>query len=358
MPRTFVILVINPGSTSTKVALFENEKEVFSKTIAHGPSDLAPFKRMADQYDMRFNIIEKTLQANGVNLKSIDAVMGRGGLLKPVLGGVYAVNARMLEDLRRAERGEHASNLGALIADAFAQKNGVPAYIADPVVVDEMDPMAKVTGIPEIERRSIFHALNHKAVARKVCAELGLRYGEARLIVAHLGGGISVGVHLSGRVVDVNNALDGDGPFSPERAGTIPAGQLAALCFSGGLTPADVKSRLTGRGGLVAHLGTNDIRVIEEKIRNGDERARLVLDAMIYQIAKHIGAAAAVLDGRVDAIAASGGLAMDDSLVMKLKSKVGWIAKVMVYPGEEEMHALALGALDVLNKRVRPGVYA
>jgi butyrate kinase len=358
MPESFLVLVINPGSTSTKVALFENEKELFSETIAHSQADLRPFKRIADQYDMRFNVIENALQSNGVDLKGIDAVVGRGGLLEPILGGVYAVNERMLNDLRNAERGEHASNLGALIADRFAKKNGVPAFIADPVVVDEMEPVAKVTGLPEIERRSIFHALNQKAVAKKASAELGLPYDQTRLIVAHLGGGISVGAHRYGRVVDVNNALDGDGPFSPERAGSLPGGQLASMCFSGEFTLADVKKKLTGQGGLVAHFRTSDIRDIDNKIRNGDERAKLVLDAMVYQIARHIGASAVTLDGKVDAVVLTGGLALNASLIEKLRQKIDWIAKVLVYPGEEEMRALALSALDVLNKRVQPSVYA
>ena len=357
MENVFRILVINPGSTSTKVALFENENELFSESVMHVPSELKPYPRIADQYGMRFKVIEEALQNRKVDWKAIDVVVGRGGLLKPLLGGVYRVNEIMLEELKRAQYGEHASNLGALIAEAFAQKIGVPAYIVDPVVVDEMEPEAKVTGLPGIERRSIFHALNQKAVARKAAEHLGRPYQRLRLIVAHLGGGISVGAHRNGRVVDVNNALDGDGPFSPERSGSLPSGQLVELCFSGRVSLAEVKKMLTGQGGLVAHFGTNDIRLIDKKIREGDRRAKLVLDAMVYQIAKQIGASAAVLDGRVDAVVLSGGLVQDGILIAKLKRKIDWIAPVLIYPGEKEMHALALGAFGVLKKRLQPRTY-
>ncbi len=358
MPDTFRILVINPGSTSTKVALFEDDRERFSVAVSHTREDLAPFARIADQFGMRRRIIEKTLSENGVDSRGIHAVVGRGGLLKPIVGGVYTVNKTMVDDLTKAERGEHASNLGALIAFALAGEIGCPAYIVDPVVVDELDPVARMSGLPGLERISIFHALNQRAVAKKAAAAIGRSYESLRLIVVHLGGGISVGCHRDGRVVDVNNALDGDGPFSPERAGGLPSGQLAQWCFSGRDSHADIKKKLTGQGGLVAHLGTNDIRAVRERIRKGDDRARLVVEAMVYQVAKQIGASAAVLDGRVDAVVLSGGLALDADLVQDLTRKITWIARVFVYPGEEEMPALAVGALDVLRGRSKARTYA
>ena len=357
MPDPFRILVVNPGSTSTKVAVFEDARERFSASISHSREDLTPFRRIADQYGMRLRVVEKTLTGNGVVLHGMHAVVGRGGLLKPIPGGVYRVNETMLEDLTKAERGEHASNLGAPIADALAKKIGCPAYIVDPVVVDELEPVARVSGLPGLERKSIFHALNQRAVAKKAAEALGYPYDSLSLIVAHLGGGISVGCHRGGRVVDVNNALDGDGPFSPERAGGLPSGQLAQWCLSGQWTPADIKRKLTGQGGLVAHLGTNDIRVVRERIAGGDGHARLVVEAMVYQIAKAIGACAAVLEGRVDAVVLSGGLALDTDLVRDLRRKIEWIARVLVYPGEEEMQAMAEGVLEVLRRRTEARTY-
>jgi butyrate kinase len=339
MAEKYCILVVNPGSTSTKVALFENENDIFSASVAHSKEELQLFPRISDQYAMRFQAIQHTLDSSGLDLRGVSAVVGRGGLLKP-------------------ERGEHASNLGGLIANEFASRFGVPAFIVDPVVVDEMEPVAKISGLPGIERRSIFHALNQRAVAKKAAEELRKPYPQLNLIVAHLGGGISIGCHRKGVVVDVNNALDGDGPFSPERSGGLPSGQLADMCFSGEYTKQDVKKKLVGQGGMVAHLGTNDLRNVKDRIRAGDEKARLVYEAMIYQISKLIGASAVVLDGRVDAIVISGGLAMDGDLTQAIARKVDWIAAVLVYPGEEEMHALAKGALEVLRGESKPKFYS
>jgi butyrate kinase len=343
------ILAVNPGSTSTRIACFEDETERLSENVTHGADSLSAFKTISDQFSLRAGAVESFLLKNHVALVTLDAVVGRGGLLRPVESGTYAVNDRMLSDLRKAERGEHASNLGGLIARSLADKAGAAAFIVDPVVVDELDDVARVTGLPQITRRSIFHALNQKAVARIAAGELKRAYEEINLIVAHLGGGISVGCHRRGRVVDVNNALDGDGPFSPERAGGIPSGQLADLCFSGQCTGTEIKKMLTGRGGLVAHLGTNDMREVNARIASGDARARLVFEAMSYQVVKQVGAAAAALNGDVQAIVLTGGLAADNRFAGSVEKGVRWIARVLTIPGEREMISLCEGALRVLR---------
>jgi len=347
--QNFHILVLNPGSTSTKIAVYRDETEIFCKTISHSREELKPFVRIADQYAMRLALIESAVNESGMHGGQFDAVVGRGGLLRPIPGGTYRVDETMLETLRRAENGEHASNLGAILAHEIAVKSGKPAFIVDPVVVDEMDAVARVTGLPEISRRSIFHALNQKAVALRACRNLGLNYAKARLIVVHLGGGISVGCHREGRVVDVNNALNGEGPFSPERAGSLPAGQLTDLCYSGRYSKEEIYRKLAGNGGISAHLGTHDFREVRRRIENGDQGALLIYRAMIYQIRKAIGAMAAALEGETDAIVLTGGLAYDSDLIAELQKGVSWIALVHVYPGEEEMLALAQGALRVLS---------
>jgi len=345
----FRILAVNPGSTSTKIAFFEDETQRFSETVVHAVEALKAFQRISDQFGLRVSAVESFLARNGIAIPSLDAVVGRGGLLRPVEGGTYAVNNRMLADLRKAERGEHASNLGGLIARSIADKAGVAAYIVDPVVVDELDGVARLSGLPQIQRRSIFHALNQKAVARAAAAELKRSYADVNLIVAHLGGGISIGCHRRGRVVDVNNALDGDGPFAPERAGGIPSGQLVDLCFSGRHSLSELKKMVTGRGGMVAHLGTNDLREVKQRIAAGDSGARLVYEAMAYQIVKQIGAAAAAMDGDVQAIVLTGGLAADPEFAGGIAEKVGWIARVFTVPGEQEMESLCQGVLRVLR---------
>lgn len=349
------ILVINPGSTSTKVAVYEDEKPVWMTGAHHHVSELAAFHRISDQYEYRRDFIMERLRKDGIEL-DFDAVIGRGGLTKPLKGGVYAVNELMKHDLVHAER-EHACNLGALIAAEIAGQCGCPAFIADPVVVDEMRPEARYTGFPGIDRKSIFHALNQKAVARKYAASAGRKYEEMRLIVGHIGGGISVGAHVDGRVVDVNNALDGEGPFSPERAGTLPAGDLIDLCFSGKLSQSELKKRISGRAGLAAHLGTTDVQAVVKLIEEGDDHARLVLDAMIYQIAKSVGAAAVVLYGQVDAILLTGGIAYSDYITSRLKERISFLAPVRVYPGEDELEALALNALGALRGELEVQVY-
>lgn len=353
----FRILAINPGSTSTKIAVYDNEKEVFETTLRHSNDEIARYEKVADQYDFRKEVILKVLSENEINLTKLSAVVGRGGLLKPIKGGTYSVNDQMIHDLKAAEMGEHASNLGAMIANEIALQLNIPAFIVDPVVVDEMQEVARISGMPDIPRVSIFHALNQKAVARRYAVETGKKYQELNLIVAHLGGGISVGAHYEGNVIDVNNALDGEGPFSPERTGGLPVGDLAKMCFSGKYTHAEMKKKITGKGGLVAYLGTNDGREVEAMISKGDSNAKLIFEAMAYQVAKEIGSCAAVLKGKVDAIILTGGLAYGEILVNWIKDRVDFIGDVVVYAGEDEMSALALGGLRVLRNEEDPQTY-
>lgn len=343
------ILVINPGSTSTKMAVFDNDLPIIERTIRHEMEEIQPFKKLVDQKDFRKQLILETLHHEGINLSKLDAVCGRGGLLRPIPGGTYIVNEPMLEELKAGTYGEHASNLGGIIAYEIASGLNIPAYIVDPVVVDEMDEIARISGFALIERKSIFHALNQKAVARKVAKELGKKYEEVSFIVAHLGGGITVGVHKNGRVIDVNNGLHGDGPFSPERAGTVPAGDLVNLCFSGQYYREEIMRKLVGEGGLVAYLGTNNALEVERMIEEGNEKAKLVYEAMAYQVAKEIASQSAVLHGKVDAIILTGGLAYGKEFVRSIQERVEWIADVIVRPGENELQALAEGALRVLR---------
>ncbi|MCB7159707.1 butyrate kinase [Bacillus subtilis] len=342
------ILTINPGSTSTKIGVFHNERSIFEKTLRHNVEELQRFDRIIDQYEFRKNHILETLHEQGINISKFDAVCARGGLLRPIEGGTYVVNDDMIEDLKSGYAGQHASNLGGIIAREIADGLNIPSYIVDPVVVDEMSVLAKVSGMPEIERKSIFHALNQKAVARKAAASLGKRYENMKMIITHMGGGITIGVHDRGRVVDVNNGLHGEGPFSPERAGTVPAGDLVDLCFSGEYTKEEIMKKLVGTGGLLGYLGTNDAVKVEQMIQGGDEKARFIYDAMAYQVAKEIGAASAALKGEVEAIVLTGGLAYGKSFVSAIRSYIDWISDVLVYPGENELQSLAQGALRVL----------
>ncbi len=343
------ILVINPGSTSTKIGVFDEDKSIFEKTIRHDSDKINEFPDIISQYEFRKETILKTLDDDGINISKLSAVCGRGGLLRPIEGGTYAVNEQMLKDLREGYSGQHASNLGGIIAYEIATGLNIPSYIVDPVVVDELDEIARVSGFSLIERKSIFHALNQKAVARRISKELGKKYEELNLIVTHMGGGITVGVHKGGRVIDVNNGLHGDGPFSPERAGTVPAGDLVDLCFSGNYYRDEIMKKLVGQGGLVGYLGTSDAVKVEEMIANGDEKAKLIYDAMAYQISKEIGSASAVLNGKVDAIVLTGGLAYGKEFVKAISSRINWIADVMIHPGENELQALTEGALRVLK---------
>jgi butyrate kinase len=352
-----LLLIINPGSTSTKIAVYEDEREILSENISHSAEELAPFAKIVDQKGFRKDIILKTLKEKRIEPADLAAVVGRGGLLNPIPSGVYRVNDRMLEDLYNGVQGEHASNLGGLIADEIAHPLGIPAFIVDPVVVDELDDWARLSGIPEIRRRSIFHALNHKYSARLAARELGKSYESVNLVVCHLGGGISIGVHRQGRVVDVNNALNGEGPIAPERAGTVPAGDLAALAFSGKYAEKDVKKMLTGRGGMVAHLKTNDMRATLKRIAQGDKQAELVFTAMVMTVAKQVGACAAVLKGRVDGIVLSGGLAFSTEFVDRIKEHIQFLGPIFVFPGENEMVALAEAGLRVVRGGDRARTY-
>ncbi len=348
----FTVLAINPGSTSTKCAIFRDAQEAWKKGVAHGADDLARCRGLLDQLGLRSAAVREGLEEAGIALSQISAVVGRGGLLKPLPGGVYEVNDRMKADLIAGKYGLHASNLGALIADAIATEIGVPAFIVDPVVVDELEPVARYSGIPEIPRRSIFHALNQKATAKKAAKSIGKGYGECSLIVAHMGGGISIGAHVNGRVVDVNNALDGDGPFAIERAGTVPAGDWMRWILSHQHDPRALQLMLTGKGGLVAYLGTNDFPRIERSAEGeGDLDAALcaqLIGTLCYQVSKSIAGLAAFTDGRIDGVVLTGGLAFSRRVVQGITERVSFLGPVLVYPGENELEALAAGAREVL----------
>lgn len=351
------ILAINPGSTSTKIAIFEDEKLINKTNIKHSTEEINTFKTVFDQFNFRKNALLEELDKIGVDIHSLDAVVGRGGMLKPIEGGTYNVNQTMIDYVKEAPRGEHASNLGCVIAKTIADEVGIPSFIVDPVAVDEMNDIARFTGMPEIRRQSLFHALNQKAVALKAAKDLGKDYHDLNLIVAHLGGGVSVGAHEKGRVIDVNNALDGDGPMSPERSGAVPLGPLYKMAFSGEYTLEEIKKKNYGKGGLVAYLGTNDGFEIEKRINSGDQEAKFILEVMCYQIAKEIGSLAVVLKGNVDAIVITGGLAYDKMIINFIDERTSFISKMLVYPGEDEMESLALGALRVLNGDETPKEY-
>ncbi len=342
------VLAVNPGSTSTKIAVYEGKEELFSVNLTHPAAQIAKYAKIMDQYEFRRDVILETLAEKGIDTSTLSAVVGRGGLMRPIPGGTYRVNEAMLRDLRAGLQGEHASNLGGLIAYAVAEPLGIPAFIVDPVVVDELETFARYTGCPEIKRRSIFHALNHKAAARKAAAEMGKKYEEVNLIVAHLGGGISIAAHRKGKVVDVNNALNGDGPIAPERAGSLPAWDLVCFVLDNNYTKDQMKRMLAGKGGVVAYLGTNDMREVEDRIKAGDKEAAEVLGTVAYTCSKEIGARAAVLCGKVDAVVLTGGLAYDKQFVDWVKTRVKFIAPLKVYPGENEMQSLIEGALRVL----------
>ena len=349
------ILAINPGSTSTKIAVYEGTKNIFLKTLRHSSDELKDFPKITDQFAFRKDIILKELETAGIAIHSLRIIVGRGGLIRPIPSGVYEVNPRLEEDLRIGFMGEHASNLGGLIAADIARSLiGARAFIADPVVVDELQDVARVAGHPLFERASIFHALNQKAVARSYAKSLNRRYEDLNLIVAHLGGGISVGAHRKGKVVDVNNALDGEGPFSPERSGTLPVGMLARLCFSNQYSLDEIKKMITGKGGYVAYLGTNSAYDVELAARDGDAKARLIQDAMAYQVGKEFGAMAAVLKGEIDGIILTGGIAHNSYFVNYIKEMVAHLGSIIVYPGEDEMEALAMNGLMVLRGETTP----
>lgn len=353
-----LILVINPGSTSTKLAIFEEDRLLVEKTLRHESKEIEQFAKMVDQYAFRNRMILDFLKEAGYQIEQFSAIIGRGGLVRPIAGGTYRVNDGMLEDLRSGRYGEHASNLGAILASELVRDLPILTLIADPVVVDERIPIALYSGHPSIQRKAIFHALNQKAVARAVSEKLGTTYEKCNLIVAHMGGGISIGAHENGKVIDVNNALDGDGPFSPERSGTLPLTQLIDLCFRGDIPLSEMKKKIKGKGGLVAYLGTTDARAVQEKIRSGDKYAEEVYHAMAYQIGKWIGKMAAVLKGRVDQIVLTGGLAYDQTfLVPWIVEMVEYIAPITIIPGGDEERALAESALRVLRRQEEAKIY-
>lgn len=346
---SFKSLIINPGSTSTKIGVFEDETLLFEETLRHPTEEIAKYASIIDQKDFRKEIIMDLLKEKNFDIHSLDFIVGRGGLLKPIPGGTYKVSDELLHDLKIGYQGQHASNLGGILAREIGDSIGVPSFIVDPVVVDELEPVARYSGCPELPRRSIFHALNQKAVARRYAEESGIPYEQLRLIVVHMGGGCSVGAHRDGRIVDVNNILDGEGAFSPERAGTVPAGDLVKMCFSGKYTEKEIYKKLVGNGGFNAYVGTNDARVVLKGAAEGKKEYQDVLDAFLYQMAKDIGAMSAVLEGKVDKIILTGGIAYSDVICNDLKRRVGWIADFVLYPGEDELLALVQGGLRVMN---------
>ena len=351
------LLIINPGSTSTKIGVFEDEKELFEETLRHSSDEISKYETIVDQIEFRKDIIIKVLGENNFNLNELAAVVGRGGMLKPMESGTYKVNETMLEDLKVGVQGQHASNLGGILANKIANELKIPAFIVDPVVVDELEDVARISGVPELPRVSKFHALNQKAVAKRYAKENNIKYNDLNLIVVHMGGGVSVGAHKKGRVVDVNNALDGEGPFSPERAGTVPVGELINMCFSGKYSKKEIYNKIVGKGGFVAYLNTNDARDVLKLSEEGNKDAKLCFDAFIYQIAKAVGEMATVLEGKIDRIIFTGGIAYSEVVTNALKDKIGWISDITIYPGEDELLALAQGGLRVLNKEEEARIY-
>jgi butyrate kinase len=354
---SYKLLIINPGSTSTKIGVYEDETPILVETLRHSSDEINKYASVLDQYQFREDVILKVLKKKNFDIKTLDAVVGRGGLLKPIESGTYEVDDAMIGDLKGSIRGEHASNLGGIIASEIGKSLNIPAFIVDPVVVDELQDLARISGLPEIERTSIFHALNQKAVAKRYAKEIGKKYEELNLIVVHMGGGVSVGAHKAGKVIDVNNALDGEGPFSPERAGGLPVGSLIKMCYSGKYTLEEMKKKITGKGGMVAYLNTNDFIEVEKKALAEEKDYKLIFDAFIYQVAKEIGKCAAVLSGKVDAIILTGGIAYSKPVDAGIKDMVSFIAPLIIYPGEDELLALAQGGLRVLKGEEKARVY-
>ena len=353
----YKLLIINPGSTSTKIGVYEDEKEVFVETLRHSSEEIAKYDSIFEQKGFRKDVIMNVLKENNFDVNTLDAVVGRGGMLKPMAGGTYEVNDSLLNDLKVGVQGQHASNLGGILANEIAKEVGGRALIVDPVVVDELEPVARISGVPELPRKSKFHALNQKAVAKRFGIESKRGYENLNLIVVHMGGGVSVGAHKNGKVIDVNNALDGDGPFSPERAGAVPVGDLIKMCFGGEYTQEEVYRKIVGKGGYVAYLNTNDARDVLREKEEGNEFAELIYNAFIYQVSKAIGEMATVLKGKVDSIILTGGIAYSPIVVSDIKERVEWISNVAVYPGEDELLALAQGTIRVLSGEEEAKVY-
>jgi butyrate kinase len=353
-----LIIAINPGSTSTKIAVYQSEKPILNKNIIHSTAELKPFKKITDQFQFRKNIIYKELRKAGIDLSKVKVIVGRGGFVKPIESGLYIINDIMTNELRNNLLGEHASNLGALIAqDMTKELPNAKAYISDPVVVDEMEDIARISGHPLFQRKSIFHALNQKATARNHAKAVGKKYEDLNMIVAHMGGGISVGAHRKGKVIDVNQAIGGEGSFSPERSGSLPSIELARVCFSGKYTVEEIKKMLIGKGGLVAYLGTNSAIEVKEMIKKGNKKAKLIYDAMAYQVAKMIGEMYTVLECNVDYILITGGIAHDQWFIGQIKKRIYKLAPVVVYPGENEMEALAMNGLRIARGETKAKVY-
>ncbi|MBP2651792.1 MAG: butyrate kinase [Firmicutes bacterium] len=351
------ILAINPGATSTQVAVFEGTTFLLKKTVEHQGPELQEFTRVFDQYKYRLDLVLTVLAEAGIELGTLKAVVTQGGILKPLPGGTYIVNDAMIDELRTAERGEHAFNLGAAIAGAITKQLGIPAYIVDPMVLDELEPVARISGAPDLVRTSTTcHALSMRAVARKVAGEMGKKYTDVRFVVAHLGTGISLSAQRDGRLVEIVDCMD-EGPFAPNRCGGLPASQLVKLCFSGKYTYEELRTRLFDAGGFYAYLGTKDIREAEKMAARGNQKAELLLQALIYQVAQAIGSLAVVLDGNVDRIIITGGIAYSQRVVNEITAKIKFIAPIVVVPGEEELAALASGALRVLRGEEKAKTY-
>ncbi|MCC5912359.1 MAG: butyrate kinase [Clostridiaceae bacterium] len=351
------VLAINPGATSTKIAVYREKELFFKKTLEHSVQDLEKYDRIFDQYQYRLDLVLELLKEEGTSLETLVAIVGRGGLLKPLAGGTYQVDEKMVEDLKTAQQGEHASNLGAVMAYNLAEQLNIPAFIVDPVSVDEMEPVARISGLADLKRISLSHALNMKAVARKVAKDMGKEYEDVNFVVVHLGTGVSVTPHKKGKMIDVNNAK-AEGPFSPDRCGGLPADQLVKLCFSGKYTYEELKEKLSNKGGFYSYFGTKDAREVEVMAESGNEEANIVLDALAYQVAKEIGAMATVLMGEVDKIILTGGIAYSKRIVNDIIKRAGYIAPVEVMPGEEELESLAFGALRVIQGEEKAAVYS
>jgi butyrate kinase len=342
------VLTVNPGGTSTKIAVFEDSKLLFKKTVTHSGEDLKGFKSVFDEYEYRLDLILTALEDEKIQLNTLSAVVGRGGLLRPIEGGTYKVNDLMIEDVKNAINGEHASNLGCVLAKNLADKLSIPSFVVDPVSVDEFEPVARITGLSDIEKASWLHSLNHKAVCRKVAKEMGKRYDELNIIVAHLGSGISIAAHKRGKSIDGEGGRV-DGPFSPERSGGLPTYPLIQLCYSGKYTYKEMVAKVSTIGGVYDYLKTKDMVKVEEMADGGDEKAKLMLEAFIFQCAKSIGSQAAVLAGDVDVIIITGGIAYSEVVVKGITERVKFIAPVVVVPGEEELESLSMGAFRVLS---------
>ena len=350
-------LIINPGSTSTKIGVFEDETLLFEETLRHSVEEISEYPNIVSQKEFRKQIILDLLAKKEFDINSLNVIVGRGGMLKPIPGGTYPVSDALLHDLEIGFQGQHASNLGGILAREIGDSLNVPSFIVDPVVVDELDDIARISGVPELPRTSVFHALNQKAVAKRYSKQIGKKYTDLNLVVVHMGGGISVGAHSKGRIIDVNNALDGEGAFSPERAGTVPCGPLVKMCFSGKYTQDEIYKKLVGGGGVTALYGSNDMRDLEKAEDNGDEKAIQLRDAMAYQVAKDIGAMSTVLKGNVDQIILTGGIAYDPGIVNRIKDRVSYIGEITIYKGEDELLALVQGALRVMNNEETPMEY-